>query len=358
MVSKVVIIGGSYAGVETVKKLSKVGEVEIVLISASKKSYFNVAAPRLLSEPDLVQDTLFATEDTLKKYAPSGRFIHAVVTAVDLDTNVVSYDEVGKGSGTVTYDYLVIASGARTPSAAFKLATSYEESISALEKLIERIKSAKSIAVVGGGPTGVESAADIKVHSPEKDVVLYTGDKYPLAVMGKRRARIAQSKLEAKGVVVINDTRVLVKEDNAVELPDGSTKSYDVVIPVYGTSPNTSFLPKKVLNDKGFVVTDSNLRVKGYSNAYVYGDAVADGLGTIVDIKYGQGKVIEKTLRHDIGGDGSKLIDFVPATALTMAVPIGRDGGMGVAFGWGMPSFLVGVLKAKDYMIPKAAENF
>lgn len=37
-----------------------------------------------------------------------------------------------------------------------------------------------------------------------------------------------------------------------------------------------------------------------------------------------------------------------------MFVPIGPNQGVGVAFGWGVPSFIVKFAKAKDFMIGRA----
>jgi hypothetical protein len=38
-------------------------------------------------------------------------------------------------------------------------------------------------------------------------------------------------------------------------------------------------------------------------------------------------------------------------------VPIGSQGGVGIAFGWKLPSFMVKMAKAKDFMIGQAAKT-
>lgn len=38
-------------------------------------------------------------------------------------------------------------------------------------------------------------------------------------------------------------------------------------------------------------------------------------------------------------------------------VPIGSQGGVGIAFGYKLPSFMVKMAKAKDFMIGRAAQT-
>lgn len=42
------------------------------------------------------------------------------------------------------------------------------------ERINEQIKAAKNIVIVGGGPVGVEMAAEVKEHFPDKQVTIVT----------------------------------------------------------------------------------------------------------------------------------------------------------------------------------------
>ncbi|RCK67338.1 Apoptosis-inducing factor 2 [Candida viswanathii] len=359
---KVVIIGGSYAAFMALKSLVKSSKVklDITLIATSNVAFFNAASPRLLVEPEHIDKTVFSIPESIKKLANGT--IHTIsyykgyVTKVDLDQQVVYVGET-----EFEYDNLVIASGARTKAGAFKLDNKRDETytIDAIKNLAANIKKAKSVAVIGGGSTGVETAAEIAYAYRDKSVVLYTGSSGPLSAFSSPRTTSgATSKLKDLGVTIVNDTRVGT-EGNVVVLPDGARKEYDLVIEAVGTTPNSEFLPSKVLNDAGFVETDKHLRLKNYSNVIVAGDVVAEATGTIVNLKFDQEPVLAKTLQYEVCDDKSvKLKAYLKPTSVTTFTPIGKEGGVGLMFGWTVPSFLVKVMKSKDFMISKGADNF
>jgi NADH dehydrogenase FAD-containing subunit len=49
----------------------------------------------------------------------------------------------------------------------------------------------------------------------------------------------------------------------------------DMYIPAFGLSPNSSYIPSKFLDDKGYVEVDMNLRVKGAEDVWAIGDVSA-----------------------------------------------------------------------------------
>ena len=51
--------------------------------------------------------------------------------------------------------------------------------------------------------------------------------------------------------------------------------SADVYLPLIGLNPNSSYIPKTLLNPKGFVVVDEYLRVKGAEGLWAVGDISA-----------------------------------------------------------------------------------
>src|SRR5204863_3013004 len=106
----------------------------------------------------------------------------ASVTAVDLDARTVSFDELGP----ISYDYLVFGLGAEVnffgtagaPDHAFPMYT-LPHAIHLKDHLLERWEAADrdpgliedgalNVVVVGGGPTGVETAGAV--------AELYRGD--------------------------------------------------------------------------------------------------------------------------------------------------------------------------------------
>jgi NADH dehydrogenase FAD-containing subunit len=58
-------------------------------------------------------------------------------------------------------------------------------------------------------------------------------------------------------------------------LSNGEQLDADMYIPAFGLSPNSSYIPSKFLDDKGFVEVDMNLRVKGAEDVWAIGDVSA-----------------------------------------------------------------------------------
>lgn len=361
---RIVIIGGSFAGIIAAKTIFNQNEqaVRVTLISTSTHSFFNIAAPRLLTEPDKAENTIFPIKETLEKYSNGTQFefIHGKVESADLDKNSLIVDN-SDGKQSINYDYLVIASGSRTDSAAFKLYDGHTETVAAIKLMNKSIIDAKKIIILGGGPTGVESAGELGYqYGKEKEIILYTGLKGPLAALGESRSKTSAEKLAALGVKVINDKAShSLESDNTqakVIFDDGSSEVADLVIPAYGLTPNSEFLDKKFLDTKGFLKTDEFLRVEGYNNVLGFGDIVSMGERSFVDIMYAQKSTFEATVSHEFFGADLKLKSYSRLKP-TLLVPISQEGGVGVAFGWNVPNFLVKFLKSKDFMIPNAGKD-
>jgi NADH dehydrogenase len=177
---RVVVLGGGFAGVGAVMKLKK-ADADVVLIDRHDYHTFQPLLYQLAtglletsavghSLRDLVQDQDNAT-------------IHKTsVTAIDLDERRVQLEEMAP----LTYDYLVLAIGAEvnffgTDGAAEHAFPMYTltDAVRLKEHVLGRWEAADkdpslvedgalNIVVVGGGPTGVESAGAI--------AELYRGD--------------------------------------------------------------------------------------------------------------------------------------------------------------------------------------
>ena len=122
----------------------------------------------------------------------------------------------------------------------------------------------------------METSAEIAFKYSDKNVVLYTGASRPLPSFPKSTSSKATGKLNQLGIEIVNGERVNVK-DKTIEFADGSTKSFDLIIETLGLLPNTDFLPKKVLNEYGYVETDEYLRLKDHHNVICLGDVVCPG---------------------------------------------------------------------------------
>uniref|UniRef100_A0A060TF20 ARAD1D12430p n=1 Tax=Blastobotrys adeninivorans TaxID=409370 RepID=A0A060TF20_BLAAD len=362
---KVVILGGSYAASRAIDIISSLDkDAQVTVVSQSTHSYFNVASPRLLIEPEKLEKVFFSVEQwvTQKLGEGKGKFVHGTVEAVDFGAKELS---VGLGDDRATkesiqYDILIIATGTRsTPG--FKLNDTHEETADAIRALNQKVTKANSIAVIGGNATGVEVAGELGSLKTKK-VTVYTGSSSPLSFLDEKRTNATTEKLTKLGVKVVNEirSRSITEKDGkwTIEFDDGTSADYDLVIEATGVTPNTSFLDSSVLDDRGYVATDKSFAVKGHEDSVLaLGDVLSIGQNTLVDMKYNQLEVFKATVAKLLKKvTQEKLYD--PSPSATLAVPISRSGGVGLLNGWGMPNFVVRLVKSRDFMISQAKTNF
>lgn len=351
--TKVVILGGSFGGCYALKQLRGLSkDLELTLISPSDQIWFNVAAPRLLVEPHRINDSLFPLANYVQKY--NATFIHGKATHVDFEANSVAYE--GATSGTVDYDFLVVATGTQNDKM-FKTNENAQIAIDAIKEAVGKLESAKTVGIIGGGPTGVESAGEI-ARELKKDVTLYTGGKEPLE--GANLPSVT-GKLEKLGVKIINNVRSTeirqVGDAFEVDFDNGTSAQFDYVIGSIFCRPYTDFLPASATDEHGYVKTNKQLVVEGTQNVLAIGDVVSGGLRTIVDIKLGMLPVLEATAKRLILNAGTGTKEWKPVHH-TIVVPVSRDGGAGRIFGWSVPSFVIWLLKSRTFMLDSAKGDF
>lgn len=367
MAIQVAIIGGNFSAFAAAKAYFKQAhankDVHLTVISRSSHAYFNCAAPRLVVEPKLLDDVVFPVEKSLKTNSNGAAFTFVLgnVEKVDLEAKLIEV-KAENGVQTVSYDFLILASGSRSENGAFKLNGDYKESLGAVKDLNKNVLAAKSIAVFGGGPTGVELCGELGFnYGTEKEIVLYTGKEGPVFELGQSRSAAAASKLADLKVKVINKVRYTKLEEKdgktTAHLDDGTTKEFDFVVSAVQYFPNSEFLPELVKDKNGYVITDDHLYVKGFNNVLAIGDILAKSPKTLVDLKFSQHSLLVNFIKKEVFKKDSNPKAYSPTT-LTIMVPISKKGGVGKLFGFGAPNFLVSMVKGKDFMIPKAKDGF
>ncbi|SCU87736.1 LAME_0D11276g1_1 [Lachancea meyersii CBS 8951] len=360
----VLIIGGSFAGIKAAEILVAAGHaVKVTIISQSTHAYFTVAAPRVLVEPQVAQQVFFAIEDKVAKLGEAVSFTQGSVNKVDTRAKTVKFRDSTGAEKLVSYDFLVVASGSKAQSAAFKLDGDYTLTEKVQQELQACIKASKEIAILGGGPTAVETAGEIgHTYGKEKNVTLYTGSKGPLTEWNPKVTDDAVQKLQAVHVKVVNgikSTSVQETPDNKheVQFSDGSSRTFDLTISAYGIYPNSQFLDSELLDSRGFVKTDEFLVVNGAPNVLAFGDIVSGRPCTVLDIDQVQATTFTGSVHSVIFGVSGKKRAIKKPKDMGL-VPISRDGGVGIIFGWKAPSWLVRMIKSRDFMIGRGAKAF
>lgn len=240
-----VIAGGSFAAISAVKILAQSiipharkhnprFRARITVIAPNTESYWNVAAVRLVVQPELIEQKknqiFFNLRETLQKYFPQNdtdelNVIEGKVVAVDGYVNKITYQPLGTTSvaynaESIKYDILILATGTSSSSAAFKLNSTSELTKNTLQEMAEEIKAASSICIVGAGAVGIELAGELGYrYGHTKKITLFSGIASTLEYMKPKASKKAVKKLAHLGVETVLDVRAVCSYDEETEIP-------------------------------------------------------------------------------------------------------------------------------------------
>ena len=375
---------------QTFPALSSISQSQsyhVTMVSPSTHYFFKIAGPRVLVNPHLIpfDKVMLSIPDAFSAYLSSQfTFVQGTAAALDSSSRIVKVSTQDSGSTKeLHYDSVVIATGT-TAHNLWTLNGPHSLTKAAHSELHASLPKAKTILIAGGGPAGTETAGELQEHYPQAQLTILSGTTRLLPRLTTATSALAQSKLEANGVSVIHNLRVASHTKTSsgqtnLRFSDGSEKVVDVYIDATGGTPNTGFLPSAWLDNNKKIKTDrTTLRGSGpgMSDVYAIGDAASYSNGGAMDV----GDSI-RPLCSSIGVDlvaqipqASKVqpqpkgwfaswFDDTPKALRpkafstmqnTQFVPLGSKGGVGQLMGWGMPSLLVWMGKARNYLLPMA----
>jgi NADH:ubiquinone reductase (H+-translocating) len=303
---KVVVLGGGFGGVGAVKELKK-ADADVVLVDRHDYHTFQPllyqVATDLLELPTVghpLRD-LFHDQDNV-------RIHEANVTGIALDGRTVSFEAIGPER----YDYLVLALGATVnffgvPGAdqhAFPLYT-LPDAVRLKNHVLKRWKAADrdpslvddgalNVVIVGGGPTGVESAgalAELYRTNLAKDYPDVPQDKARLILveasdsllsMFKKGLRTYTKKALEKRTVEVRLGEVVEKiEPTRVHLESGETIDAHTLVWGAGLQANPLVISLGLeLQHGNRVAAGPDLSLPDHPEVFVAGD-----IGWITDTK-------------------------------------------------------------------------
>jgi NADH dehydrogenase FAD-containing subunit len=251
----------------------------------------------MISDDLLPQNKLFVSITEIFKQYPSENFLFEHGTAINLDhtaRTVSIRSVVDQSEKVLNYHGLIIATGASTPSPLLGLNSDADTLRATWASFRQELPRAKSIIIAGGGPAGIETAGELgehlngkpgwlsgKLENPKVQITVVTSGSRILPALRPRIANKAEEFLARVGVTVLKDTKVVSvqpqREDatrTTVTLHDGTALEADIYIPATGTTPNTGFVDRSLLDTCGRVdVNKGTLRVeKAGERVYAIGD--------------------------------------------------------------------------------------
>lgn len=174
-------------------------------------------------------------------------------------------------------------------------------------------------------------------------------------VLGQQQS--SEAELKKLNVKIISNTKVTAYKpvaDNKTELTlsTGSTMLVDLYLPSVGLSNNTGFMPSSMLDAGGYVKVDEFLRAGPTTGIWAAGDLTAVQRSGVLIAK-AQALHVAKNL--DLVIKGKAPLSYVVPGKDMFVVTLGRNKGVANVMGWKLPSFMVKMMKCKDFFLSTAA---
>lgn len=281
---KVVIIGGVATGASAAARLRRLDEtMEIVIIERGEYiSFANCGLPYYIGDVITDRDELLmATPKLMKDRFHIDVRIHSEVTKINPSKNSVTVQSVEKGTYEETYDYLIIAPGAKPIDFNFNGVKSNK--VFTLRNMYDtdRIKTAlhdvQKAIIIGGGYIGVEMAENLVEKNIE--VTLVQALPHILAPFDDDMVILAENEMRQKGVNLLLSEKAVALHETAtgvsLEVEGGNYVEGNILISAIGVVPDTDFLKDSgiTLGKRGHIITNEHMQTN-IPNIYAGGDAV------------------------------------------------------------------------------------
>ena len=344
---KVVILGGGFGGLAAARAMSKTADVTVV-----DRHNFQTFLPLLyqVSTAGLAADHVaYPIRGALRK--TNTKFRMASPLSIDHKNKEVKLDS----SEILKFDHLVVALGSVTADFGIPGVNEHtlgmktvHEALAIRAEIMRRFEdlcrfednTRFSIAVVGGGPTGVEMAGAIAelIRGPLKsdqanaaahiDISLIEAGPRLLPPFAPSLSAKTKKDLEKLGVKVLLNTPVKAVEHRKIILNDNSSIPAEITIWAAGVkgSDAMSQLSLPIINNR--LAVEPTMQVKNYPNIWALGD-IAGALGKdgkplpmVAPVAIQQGKFIAKQIARVVDNKSLKVFKYLDKGSMAT---IGRN---------------------------------
>ncbi|MFK4693267.1 NAD(P)/FAD-dependent oxidoreductase [Streptomyces pristinaespiralis] len=267
----VVVIGGGYSGVMAANRLSLRDDVTVTLINPRATFVERIRLHQL------VGGSHEAVVDYREVLAERVRLVVDTVARIDAAGRSVAL----AGGDTVGYDYLVYAVGSGSADPGVPGAAEFAYPLASLEEaqrlraVVDAAPASAAVTVVGAGPTGIETAAELAEEG--RAVTLVCGGVLGPYLHPRGRRSVAERMAEL-GVTVLDGpgTKVTAVTRHAVRLDDGRELPSNVTVWTAGFGvPDLAARSGLSTDSLGRLLTDETLTSVDDARIVAAGDSAA-----------------------------------------------------------------------------------
>jgi NADH:ubiquinone reductase (H+-translocating) len=267
---RVAVLGAGYAGLTAAKLIAKKSSAAVTLINDHGRFQERMRNHQLATGRRLRDISL---SDLVKRTGI--RLVIDRVTHIDPEARQV---EVASGAEPVGYDTLVYALGSHADLDAVPGAAEHATAVATAEharRSRDRVSSAGSIAVVGGGLTGIETVTQLAETYPDRTVLLVTRGT-PGAMLNERARQHLFQTFDRRGIEVLTGAAVAKVARDGLLLEGGDRVDVDAVVWTTGFAvPRLARDAGLDVDDRGRMLVDPTLRSVSHADVYGVGDAAA-----------------------------------------------------------------------------------
>lgn len=336
---QVIVVGGGFAGVAAVKELARLG-ISTLLIDRNNYHQFQPLLYQVATAQIGVSEVTHTFREMFRKDR-SVKVLTAAVTSVDTSAHTVTTSD----GSTYSAQVLVLASGAEanffdTPGArehayplysvgdAVKLGNAFIEHLDAAQR--EEHPDGLHVVVVGGGPTGVETAGAVaenlkyvipRYFSPHIAAMstVHLVDMVPsvLGPFSDRSKEYATARLRKIGVRLKMGSGVTDVRPDGVTLADGTELPAQVVVWAGGLKAGPLITDSGLPTGRGGRIdVNPDLTAPGAERVYVLGDAAnmtdarGDKLPQLGSCAQQAGKWAARNINADLTGMSRRPFEY------------------------------------------------
>ncbi len=340
----VVILGGGFGGVSAAKAL-RTAPVDVTVIDRSNHFVFQPLLYQVATA-SLAPSDISSPIRWILRRQHNTTVLMASVEAIDVNERIV---RLGDGLEPVSYDYLIVATGARhgyfghaeweadapglkTIEDALEIRNRFLRAFELAELATDDTEreAYQTFVIIGGGPTGVELAGAMpliarramrrdfrRIDTERTRVLLIEGGPRVLPTFPEELSAAAHTALEGLGVEVRTGALVTGVERDAIHIGAERILTRTVFWAAGNAASPTAASLGVPLDRAGRVPVERDLSVPGRPNIFVIGDLAAvpwkDGLLVpgVAPAANQEGSHAARNIRRDLTGDDRKPFRYL-----------------------------------------------